>query len=72
MSNSINDFLKNMDSAALADAVKAAQKYAKTEEGKKVIEGLKKGEKIGGADKNDIMSLIKNNPDLAKKLNGLL
>ena len=72
MSNSLNDFLKNMDSKTLAEAINAAQQYAKTDEGKKTIESLKRGEKIGGKDKNDIMSLIKNNPDLAKKLNGLL
>ena len=72
MSNSLNDFLKNMDSKTLAEAVKAAQEYAKTEEGKKTIESLKRGDKIGGKDKNEIMSLLKGNPELVKKLNELL
>lgn len=72
MANSLNDFLKSMDSKTLAEAINAAQQYAKTDEGKKTIENLKRGEKIGGKDKNDIMSLLQNNPDIAKKLKDLL
>lgn len=72
MANSLNDFLKSMDSKTLAEAINAAQQYAKTDEGKKTIESLKRGEKIGGKDKNDIMSLLQNNPDIAKKLKDLL
>ena len=72
MSGSLNDFLKNIDGKTLAEAVKAAQQYAKTDEGKKMVESIKKGEKIGGKDKNDIISLLKDNPDLAKKLNDIL
>lgn len=72
MANSLNDFLKSMDSKTLAEAINAAQQYAKTDEGKKAIESLKRGEKIGGKDKNDIVSLLQNNPDIAKKLKDLL
>ena len=61
-----------MDGKTLAEAVNAAQQYAKTEEGKKVVESIKRGDKVGGKDKNDIISFLKNNPDLANKLNDIL
>ena len=64
--------LKGMDKKELSSAIKKAQEFAKTDEGKAFVEKIKKGE--AGIDKATQEKLIKeigNNPDIAKKLSDL-
>ncbi len=64
--------LKGMDKKELSAAIKKAQEFAKTDEGKAFVEKVKKGE--AGIDKSTqekLMKEIGNNPDIAKKLSDL-
>lgn len=65
--------LKGMDKRELSEAIKKAQEFAKTDEGRAFVEKIKKGE--AGIDKSTQEKLAKeigNNPDIAKKLSDLL
>ena len=65
--------LKAIDKRELSQAVKKAQEFAKTDEGRAMIEKIKKGE--GGIDKEAQEKLLQElgkNPDIAKKLSDLL
>lgn len=65
--------LKGMDKKELSAAIKKAQEFAKTDEGKQFVEKIKKGE--AGLDKSTQEKLAKeigNNPEIAKKLSELL
>ena len=65
--------LKGMDKKELAAAIKKAQEFAKTDEGRALVEKIKKGET--GLDKSAQEKLMKEigaNPDIAKKISDLL
>ena len=69
----ILDKLKGMDKRELASAIKKAQEFAKTEEGKALVEKIKNGE--AGIDKSTQEKLMKEigaNPEIAKKISDLL
>ena len=69
----ILDKLKGMDKRELSAAIKKAQEFAKTEEGKALVEKIKKGE--AGIDKSTQEKLMKEsgaNPEIAKKISDLL
>ena len=65
--------LKGMDKKELSAAIKKAQEFAKTDEGRALVEKIKKGET--GLDKSAQEKLLKEigaNPDIAKKISDLL
>lgn len=65
--------LKGMDKKELSAAIKKAQEFAKTEEGKQLVEKIRKGE--AGIDKSAQEKIVKElsaDPDVAKKLSDLL
>lgn len=65
--------LKGMDKKELSTAIKKAQEFAKTDEGRALVEKIKKGET--GLDKSAQEKLLKEigaNPDIAKKISDLL
>ena len=65
--------LKGMNKKELSAAVKKAQEFAKTDEGKAFVEKIRKGE--AGIDKSVQEKLAKelgDNPDIAKKISDLL
>lgn len=65
--------LKGMDKGELSAAIKKAQEFAKTDEGRAFVDKIKKGE--AGLDKSmqeKIAKEIGNNPDIAKTLSDLL
>ncbi len=72
MNKDFQSFLKGLDSKALAEGLKKAQEFSKTAEGKKMIEKIKSGEKIGGVDKAQLEESFKSNPELLKKINDML
>ena len=59
----INDILGNMSQSDLKAAVKRAQEFAKTAEGKAMLEKM---------NKDEMQKVIKDNPDIVKKINRLL
>lgn len=59
------NILKKMDSKDLESNLKNANAFAKTEEGKKLIESLKESKPDDIA---SLMKLIKNNPDVLKSI----
>ena len=69
----ILDKLKGMDKRELSAAIKKAQEFAKTEEGKALVEKIKNGE--AGIDKSaqeKLMKEIGENPEIAKSISELL
>lgn len=73
----IFEILRGLDKGSLKEAIKKAQEFSKTEEGKKVIEKLKNGEAvdelpISKDEQSKIISEIKKNPELSKKINVFL
>ena len=65
--------LKGMDKKELSAAVKKAQQFAKTDEGRDLINKIKNGN--AGIDKSTqekLMQEIGKNPDIAKTLSDLL
>lgn len=59
----INEILKNMSQSDLKAAIKKAQELANTAEGKELMKKM---------NKDELQKTIKNNPDIMKKINGLL
>ena len=75
--NDIFGMLKNLNRNQINEAVKKAQQFAQTPQGKAAIEKLKRGEAIdslpvAGDKQNEIISALKNNPEAAKKIAELL
>jgi len=73
----ILSMLQKLDKNQLDMAVRKAQEYSRTEEGKKVVEKIKKGESINGFSFNEetqskIMKELEKKPEVLKKLNDLL
>lgn len=60
-----SDLLKNIDPKTLQDGIEKASMFAKTEEGKRLIENIKKS---NPKDKNDIMSIMAKNPEIKKSI----
>lgn len=67
-----NDFLKGIDNKTLAEGIKRAQEFSKTEEGKKMISKIKSGESVKGIDRASLEKAFKDNPALMNKINDLL
>ena len=67
-----NDFLKGIDNKTLAEGIRRAQEYSKTEEGKKMISKLKSGESIKGVDRKALENAFRKNPEFLKKINDIL
>ena len=73
----IFDVLKSMDKDQLNDAVKKAQEFAKTDEGKSLMEKLKnqkdlKETGIGDENADSIIKQLRQNPDVIKKISDIL
>ena len=71
------DVLKSMDKEQLNSAVKKAQEFVKTNEGKELMEKLKsenglKEIGINETNKEEIMKTLKENPDVAKKISDII
>ena len=60
----INDFFRSVDSKTLADSIKKAQAFADTPEGRETLRKIKAGDSVGGVDKAQIESILKQNPGL--------
>ncbi len=72
MNKDFQSFIRGLDKKALAEGIKKAQEFSKTAEGRKMIEKIKSGEKIGGIDKEKLQESFKSNPELLKKINDML
>ena len=59
----IKDIFGNMSQSDLKAAIKRAQEFAKTAEGKEMLEKM---------NTEEMQKAIKNNPEIVKKINGLL
>lgn len=69
----IMEKLKSMDKKELSAAVKKAQEFAKTEEGKELVEKIKKGEAgIDAATQENLKKKLEASPDVAKMISDLL
>ena len=73
----IFDVLKSMDKDQLNSAVKKAQEFVKTNEGKELVEKLKnenslKDFGIDEKNKDAIAKALKENPDVAKKISDII
>jgi len=72
----ILSILKGLDKKGLDDAVKKAQDFSRTDEGRKIVEKLKSGESINGVslegEGKKIMEELGKNPEVLKKLKELL
>ena len=69
----IMEKLKGMDKKELSAAIKKAQEFAKTDEGKKLVEKIKKGEAgIDSATQENLKKKLEGNPDVAKMISDLL
>jgi len=64
--------LKNMDKKELSEAVKQAQAFIKTEEGRALAEKIKSGDTIPKSQYADIMNEVNKNPDIAKAIYNIL
>ena len=65
--------LKGMDKKELSAAIKKAQEFAKTDEGKQFVEKIKKGDAgIDGATQENLKKKLEGNPDVAKMISDLL
>lgn len=65
--------LKGMDKGELSAAIKKAQEFAKTNEGKELIEKIKKGEAgIDTATQENLKKKLEGNPDVAKMISDIL
>ncbi|MEE0866989.1 MAG: hypothetical protein UIL37_01640 [Clostridia bacterium] len=69
----IMSMLRSMDKQQLNDAVKKAQDFIKTEEGKKTMEKLRRGETIdsipiSSKEQSDLISALSENPEAVKKI----
>lgn len=60
----INDFFRSVDSKTLAESIKKAKAFADTPEGRETIRKIKAGDNVGGVDKAQIESILKQNPGL--------
>lgn len=63
------NFLKGLDPKSLSEAAGKIKEFTKTEKGKEMVEKLKRGEKVGGVSKEDVLNVLKQNPELLQKLN---
>lgn len=61
----INDFFKNIDKKTLQKGIEKASEFAKTSEGKKMIDNIKKN---NPKDKDSIMKMIEQNPEMFKTI----
>ena len=73
----ILSMLQKLDKKQLSDAVKKAQEFSRTEDGKKIVEKLKKGETIEGfpvdeENQKKIMDELGKNPEVIEKLMELI
>ena len=73
----ILSMLQKMDEKKLKEAVKKAQEFSHTEDGKKIVEKLKKGEtieglSIDGENQKKIMNELGKNPEVIKKIMDLI
>lgn len=65
--------IKGMDKKQLGEAVKQAQAFAATPQGKAFVEKIKNGEAgIDKAQQDDIMKQLSKNPDIAKAISDIL
>ena len=65
--------LKGMDKKELSAAIKKAQEFAKTDEGKQFVEKIKKGDAgIDSATQENLKKKLEGNPDVAKMISDLL
>ncbi len=60
--------IKKMDKSQLKDAVKQARAFVKTQEGKDLVEKIKSSNGKDAIQKNDIMTELGKNPELAKMI----
>ena len=73
----ILSMLRGMNPNELADAVAKAKAFANTQEGKQMLEKLKKGQPIEGLpvttqEQNQIISQLTKNPQIARQLGSML
>lgn len=73
----IVSMLKNMKPGELNEAISKAKKFMETEEGKAVVEKLKKGQPVEGlpvttAQQNELIAQLTKNPQTAKQLGTML
>ena len=65
--------LKGMDKKELSSAIKKAQEFAKTDEGKEFVEKIRKGEAgIDNATQENLKKKLESNPDVVKMISDLL
>ncbi len=57
----INDFFKNIDKKTLQKGIEKASEFAKTPEGIRMIENIKKN---NTKDKDTIMKMVEQNPEM--------
>lgn len=63
--------LKTMDKSQLKNAVKQARAFAKTSEGKELVEKIKNAKGEEKIQKDNIMKELGKNPDLAKMISDI-
>ena len=76
----INNMLKGMDPKTLEEGKKRAEEFAKTQEGKKLLDSLgltgkfsaDSLKKVSDSDFASIQKFISSNPSLAKKIENIL
>lgn len=73
----ILSMLRSMDKQQLNDAVKKAQEFINTDEGKKTVEKLRRGETIDGIpisneEQSNLISALSENPEAMKKIAQIL
>lgn len=73
----ILSMLKGMDKKQLDEAVKKAKEFGKTQQGRQIIDKLRRGERIdglpiSGAEQERIMKEIPKNPELSARLSEIL
>lgn len=62
------NFLKGLDKKSLSEAAEKIKEFTKTDKGKEMVEKLKRGEKVGGVSKEDVLNALKQNPEILQKL----
>lgn len=73
----IFEMLGKVSKKDIDEAVKKAQEFTKTKEGKDMMEKIKKGEKIdgipiSGEEQNKLISTLSKNPEVMKKISEIL